>query len=248
MRKLKQMALGVAVMVFCAGMAGIGIAGAGEIMVSAAASLNNAFTEMAVAFEKTTQNTQVYTNFAASNPLLRQIQQGAPVNLFAAADQRTMDEATDFVVPGSRVDFAANSLVLIVPVQGSAVSGRADLPKAARLAVGNPDSVPAGRYAREALRKDWDSLRAKMIFGNNVRQVLDYVSRGEVDAGIVYRSDTLAVPGKVRIVEELSGHTPVVYPMALIKPDNTEARTFAAFVRSDAGKKILQKHGFTPLP
>lgn len=247
MNKLKQAILGVAA---------IGLAAApamaGEIMVSAAASLSNAFSEIAVAFEQANPDVRVQTNFAASNPLLRQIREGAPVNLFASADQRTMDEAADFMVPGSRVDFAANGLVLIVPQESrkdsASVKGRADLPKAGRLAVGNPDFVPAGRYAREALGEDWDSLREHIIFGNSVRQVLDYVSRGEVDAGIVYRSDTLAAPGKVRIVEELTGHTPVVYPMALVKPEKTDAAKFAAFVRSDAGKKILQKYGFTPLP
>lgn len=266
MNTLKRITLGIVSAILCAGSVETstacaqGVEKMEEITVSAAASLSNAFTAIVAAFEQANPGVRVHTNFAASNSLLRQIREGAPVSLFASADQHTMDEAADFVVPGSRVDFADNSLVLIVPQESGqdlsqesgqekfVVRGRADLPRVARLAVGNPNSVPAGRYAREALGKDWDSLRERMIFANSVRQVLDYVSRGEVDAGIVYHSDMLAAAGKVRFVEELTGHTPVLYPMALIKPENAEARKFADFVSSHAGKKILEKHGFTPLP
>lgn len=245
MHGLKNMAMGfLTAMVLCTP------ARADEITVSAAASLTNAFHEIKLVFEQTHPDITVNTNYAASNALLRQIQEGAPVQLFASADQQTMDKAHEFIVPGTRKDFAAGALTLIVPAQpdknAPVISGPNDLtrPEVKRVAVGNPDSVPAGRYAREALGAQWDTLKDKFVFGSNVRQVLEYVGRGEVDAGIVYKSDTFAMPDKVRATAELSGHTPVVYPLALIKPENADAKKFADFVCSPEGTAILKKYGF----
>ena len=167
-----------------------------EITVSGAASLTNAFTEIKGLFEKKYPDIKVHTNFAASNPLLKQMEEGAPVDVFASADQETMDKAAakKLVDTATRKDFALNDLVMVVPSDSKLnLNGAKDLakPEVKRIAVGNPDSVPAGRYTKAALTTAglWETLQPKYVFGASVRQALDYVGRGEVDAGFVYRTD-----------------------------------------------------------
>lgn len=223
---------------------------AGEITVSAAASLKNAFAEIKAAFEKANSGLTVQTNFAASNPLLKQIVEGAPVDVFASADEATMDKAVaaKVVDSKSRKTFAKNDLVLIVPKSGKKLASLADLNGLDKIAVGNPDSVPAGRYAREALTSAglWEKLQAKYILGNNVRQVLDYVARGEVDAGIVYGTDARQMADKVDVVLVCTGHTPVTYPIAVATTGKNPAdgKKFVDFVLSEQGQAILGKYGF----
>ena len=170
-------------------------AAAAEMTVSAAASLTNAFTELKGLFEKQQADLTVHTNFAASNPLLKQIQEGAPVDVFASADQATMDKAVaaKVVDPATRRNFALNDLVLIVPKGGKKPVDLADLRNFKKIALGNPESVPAGRYTKSALNTVglWEALQPQYIQGNSVRQVLDYVARGEVETGFVYRTDAL---------------------------------------------------------
>jgi molybdate transport system substrate-binding protein len=230
-----------------------GNAGAASITVSAAASLTNAFAEVKDAFMKRHPDVVVVTNFAASNPLLRQIEEGAPVDVFASADQDTMNTAAgkNLIDEGTRVDFALNGLVLIVPADsGPALAGPEDLKKETvkKIAVGNPASVPAGRYAKDSLTSSglWDVLQPKFIMGENVRQTLDYVSRGEVEAGIVYMTDAKQAGDKVRVVTVLGGHSPVLYPIAVIKSAASpkEAKAFIDFVLSDEGSALLSKYGF----
>ena len=226
-----------------------------EIIVSAAASLTNAFTEMKTAFERAHPAIAVVTNFAASTPLLKQMEEGAPVDVFASADQITMDQAAEktLIDPASRVNFALNSLVLITPSDNPAnIAAVSDLNKkeVQRITIGNPDSVPAGRYAREALTnaKLWDGLFGKFVFGDSVRQCLDYVSRGEVQAGFVYNTDALQGGGKVKVAAVAEGHSPVSYPIAVTKhtknPD--AAAAFVRFVASPEGRTVLAKYGFSP--
>ena len=225
-----------------------------EITVSAAASLTNAFSILALKFEEQNPGVTVRTNYAASNPLLRQIEAGAPVDVFASADQETMDKAEQggFLKPGTRADFIANSLVLIVPV-GAKV--RPSTAKGLRhetvqkIAIGNPDSVPAGRYARDVLIKaeEWDALSRKYVMGQSVRQVLDYVARAEVDAGIVYASDAYAGRDKVQVMGTLQGHKPIRYPLAVLKGSKEPelAQKFADFVRGPQGQAVLKEYGFS---
>ena len=174
---------------------------AAEMTVSAAASLTNAFTELKTLFEKSHVGLTVHVNFAASNPLLKQIQEGAPVDVFASADQATMDKAvaSKVVNPATRKNFAQNNLVLIVPTGAQKPAKLDELKTYKRVAVGNPDSVPVGRYTKAALTtaKLWDALQPQLILGNSVRQVLDYVARGEVDAGFVYGTDAKQLASKV---------------------------------------------------
>ncbi len=226
-----------------------------ELIVSAAASLTNALPEVAGQFEKTHPGVKIVCNFGASGSLLQQIAQGAPVDLFAAADQKTMNQAQEkeFIVPASRKNFVSNTLVLIAP-EGSSLplAGLGDLasPEIKRLALGNPETVPAGRYAQEALTKAglWESLKSKFIYGESVRQVLDYVSRGEVDAGFVFATDAAIARGKVKMVAAAQGTQPIIYPVALVaaSPKKALAQSFLDFILSPAAREIFKKYGFGP--
>jgi molybdate transport system substrate-binding protein len=235
-----------------AGAAGLG--SAGELTVSAAASLTNALREVGAAFDAQNPGTRVLFNFAASGSLLQQIAQGAPVDVFASADAETMDEAERrrLVDPASRVDFAANALVLVVPGDAAQVpASLADLARPAwrRIAIGAPASVPAGPYAERALEQAgrWPALAPKTIRAQSVRQALDYVARGEVDAGFVYASDAALMAGKVRVALAVPTATPVRYPIAIVVGSRhvDEARRFIAFVRTPAAQAVLRRHGFT---
>ena len=246
MRILKT---GVAVLLAALGAS----ASATDITVSAAASLTNAFKEIGAAYEKEHAGDKVLFNFAASDPLVQQISKGAPVDVFASADQEAMDKADGLklLAAGTRKNFALNSLVLIVPNAGThAIKGPADLQQAAitRVTMGNPASVPVGRYTKAALEqaKLWSALEAKMIYGTSVRQSLDYVSRGEVDAGFVYATDAAIVKDKVKVVATVPTETPVSYPIAVIAagPQAAAGRRFADYVLAPAGQAILAKYGF----
>jgi len=225
---------------------------ADEIIVSAAASLNNAFKDAAAGFEKKYPDHKVMFNFAASGTLLQQIDKGAPVDVFASADQKTMNLAVEkgLIDETARQDFAVNSLVLIVPASSSlTISGLADLAGVKRIAIGNPDSVPAGRYAKESLEKAdlWEKLKEQYIYTQNVRQALDYVVRDEVDIGFVYGSDANLVKDKVKNVLEVSLEKPVTYPIAPVKKSEhaEAARLFVDYILSDEGQKILSDYGFS---
>lgn len=225
-----------------------------ELTVSAAASLVDAFGEIATAYERENPGTDVHLNTAASGVLLQQIRQGAPADVFASADDFTMDEAArlKLIDPAQRHVFARNSLVVVVPpATGAAPKQLTDLaaPTVKRIAVGNPESVPAGRYTRTALQaaRLWQPLSPKFITTQNVRQALDYVARGEVDAGFVYGSDASALKQRVRVAFTVPVAEPINYPIAPVarSPRTAQARAFIAFVRSPAGQAILVRHGFS---
>lgn len=227
-----------------------------EVIVSAAASLTNAFQAIGTAFEKAHPGAKVTFNFAASGPLLAQIRQGAPVDVFASADQETMDRAAKdrLLAEGTRADFARNTLVLIVPASAPTTGTPqklADLagPGYRRIAAGTPASVPAGRYTMGAVQDAGlaSALEPKWIYGESVRQVLNYVARAEVDAGFVYRTDALIDKDKTRIAFTVPTATPVSYPIAQIAASKNAplGRDFIAFVRGEAGQKILGGFGFS---
>ena len=225
-----------------------------EVVVSAAASLTNAFQAVGQAFEKTRPGAKVTFNFAASGPLLAQIQQGAPVDVFASADQETMDRAAkaNLLAEGTRADFARNTLVLIVPATAATVPQKlADLGGTGfkRISTGTPSSVPVGRYTMASVQEAGLSaaLEPKWIYGESVRQVLNYVARNEVDAGFVYRTDALIEKDKTRIALTVPTTTPVSYPIAQIAASKNVAlgKEFVAFVRSDTGQQILEGFGFS---
>jgi len=244
---MKKIAL--ALMLAAAGLA----AHAAEVTVSAAASLTNAFKEIAVGFEAQNPGVKVLTNFAASDALLAQISKGAPVDVFASADQETMDkaQAQNLLVTGTRRNFVNNSLVLITPVDGAAhPTTLADLakPDVKRIALGKPEGVPAGRYAKGALEaaKLWPAVEAKAVYATNVRQALDYVARGEVEAGFVYATDAAVQKDKVKVALTVPTETPISYPIAVVNggPNADAARKFIDYLATPAGQAVLAKYGF----
>ncbi|MDE1950649.1 MAG: molybdate ABC transporter substrate-binding protein, partial [Burkholderiales bacterium] len=192
-------------------------------------------------------------NFAASGPLLQQIAQGAPVDVFASADEATMDQAQakGLVRAAERRDFASNALVVIVPADATKrPAALADLARAdfARIAIGEPASVPVGRYTRGVLEQAglWTTIEPKMIGAQSVRQALDYVARGEVDAGFVYATDAAIMPGKVKLALAVATPTPIRYPAAPVvaSPNGAAAQRFVDFLLTPAAQGVLARYGF----
>ncbi|HIE4565955.1 TPA: molybdate ABC transporter substrate-binding protein [Stenotrophomonas maltophilia] len=226
---------------------------AADLTVSAASSLTESFRELGAAYEKAHPGTKVDFNFAASGVLLQQISRGAPVDVFASADETTMDQAQQqgLLAAGTREVFAVNALWVVVPPQArTAPHSLKDLTGAGvqRIALGNPDSVPVGRYAKGALEAAglWPAVQGRVITTQNVRQSLDYVARGEVDAGFVYATDAQAMPDRVRRAFAVPVAGRIAYPLAVTNASAqpAEAKRFATFVRSTQGQAILARHGF----
>ncbi|HJV07285.1 MAG TPA: molybdate ABC transporter substrate-binding protein [Chromobacteriaceae bacterium] len=228
-------------------------AAAGDVTVSAAASLTNAFKEIAQSFEAQHPGTNIHLNFGASGALLQQMSKGAPVDVFASADQETMDQAAKqgLIAPHSRHDFVRNALVLTVPSDSKlAIKTLKDLtqPGVTKIAIGNPASVPVGRYTQAALTaaRLWPAINAKAIHTQNVRQSLDYVARGEVEAGFVYATDAAMMPGKVKVAFTVPLKEIIRYPIAESAHSSNakEAKSFIDYVLSPAGQAVLGKYGF----
>lgn len=246
----KVIKITTAVLVFSLTM---GLVQAKELTVSAAASLNNAFQEIAAQYETKYPDTKILFNFAASGTLLQQIDKGAPVDVFASADQQTMDQAQQkqLISELSRKDFINNTLVVIAPINSPlALKSLTDLDQQAikKIAVGNPAYVPAGNYTQQVLQdsKQWDSLKDKFVYTQNVRQALDYVARGEVAAGFVYGSDAAIMKDKVKVAFTAPTTEPVSYPIAIVAKSKQQqlAQQFVDYILSDEAQQILVKYGF----
>lgn len=217
--------------------------------------MKDAFTESGELYKSKTGK-PVNFNFGASGTLQRQIETGAPIDVFASAGEKQMDElaAKDLIDKTSRVDFASNKLVLIVPQNSNLnltnFSELTDV-KVQKIAVGNPKTVPAGQYTEQLFERNnlKNALQAKLILAEDVRQVLDYVVRGEVDAGVVYATDARIAEGKVKIVAiaSESDHEPISYPIATLKysKQKQSAKQFTDLIFTADGQKILQKYGFS---
>jgi molybdate transport system substrate-binding protein len=244
-----------------------GAASAQDITVSAAASLQNALRDIGTAWQAARPSARVHFNFAASGALLAQLAQGAPVDVFASADLDTMDraQARGLIAAESRSNFAANELVLVSPrARAASFKLLSDLarPEVQRIAVGTPSGVPAGHYAQAALERAglWAALTPKLVFAENVRQSLNYVSRAEVDAGFVYRTDALLDKDTVRIDFAVPVAGGVLYPIARVAagrnaqgapsaPSAQSTKTaddFIDFVKGAPGQAVLERHGFKP--
>ncbi|MFJ5381447.1 molybdate ABC transporter substrate-binding protein [Cupriavidus sp. CER94] len=226
---------------------------AADLVVSAAASLTNAFKQLGEQFERAHPDTRVVLNFGASDVLMQQIVKGAPADVFASADQSAMDkaEAEKVVQAATRKDFAANAIVLIVPHDSKLnIAAPKDLTRAdiRRVAYGNPSSVPVGRYTKGALASQglWDAVEAKGVPAQNVRQALDYVARGEVDAGFVFATDAAVMPEKVKVAARVPAATPVTYPIAVTTQSRQapQANAFVQYVLSPEGQATLARYGF----
>lgn len=231
-----------------------GSAFSAEVTVSAAASLTNAFKEIAVNFETAHPEHTVLLNFAGSGELLQQIAKGAPVDVFASADQVTMDKAQEqgLLTAGSRKDFVQNTVVVITPANSKLeLNELTDLQQDAlqRLAVSNPESVPVGRYSKQALvtHELWDALADKLINTQNVRQSLDYVARDEVDAGFVYATDAAIMADKVKVQFTVPLETVVSYPIAITTEGGSKdlSQQFIDYTFNDESQAVLNKYGFS---
>lgn len=236
-----------------------------ELIVSAAASLGPALLELQAEFHRQHPGVQVRFNLGSSGALQAQIARGAPVDVFISAAPAPMDALINsrHVDAAAVLHLAANRLVLIRPAQAAPASGPPATPDPAsgwsdlgsdrvrRIAIGNPDHVPAGQYARAVLEHLglWARVQGKLVFGEDVRQVLTYVERGEVDAGVVYRSDA-ARSERVRIVAAApaGSHPPIVYPVAVVRESRhaASAAAFVQFLLGPAGQATLARHGLEP--
>ena len=226
---------------------------AADLTVSAAASLTNAFRDLAPLFEAAHPGDKVQFNFGASGALLQQIDKGAPVDAFASADQETMDQAQakGLVQAAQRRNFAGNTLVIIVPAGAREPESIAELASNGafrRVAIGLPASVPVGRYAKTVLEAagQWRAIEAKMVGAHNVRQALDYVARGEVDAGFVYATDAALMPSKVKVAVVVPTATPILYPVAPVASSARPqlAQRFVEFLLSPPAQAVLARHSF----
>jgi molybdate transport system substrate-binding protein len=230
---------------------------AADVTVQAAASLTNAFRDLAPLFETAHPGTKLQLNFGASGALLQQIAKGAPADVFASADEETMDQAQSqrLIDSAQRKDFVGNTLVVIAPAATTAAAPKTladlDRPAITRVAIGLPASVPVGRYTQGVLEAAslWKAIEPKMIRANNVRQALDYVARAEVDAGFVYATDAALMPDKVRVAFTVPTAKPIRYPVAALAgaPNAAGARQFVAFLFTPAAQAVLMKYGFSPL-
>lgn len=225
-----------------------------ELMVFAAISLTESFNELKAIYEKEHPGIEVVLNLGASGSLYRQIEQGAPADVFASANQKWMNVAGEkgYILSDTRADFAHNNLVLAVPQGNPAqVSGIEDLnlDKVQRICLGNPQYVPAGQYTQAALEKRgmWDSLAPKLLPTETVRQALDYLRRGEVDCGFVYQTDAKSAEDSVEIIAKIELEQPVSYPVAVVKDSKQlqHAKQFVELLLSEQGKEILEKYGFS---
>ena len=226
---------------------------AADVTVQAAASLSNAFRELAPAFEAAHPGTKLQLNFGASGALLQQIAKGAPADVFVSADQESMDQAAaqNLLAAGTRRNVVSNALVLIVPVAAAQVpKALADLaqPAYARITIGQAASVPVGRYTKAVLEAAglWAAIEPKVIGASTVRQALDYVARAEVDAGFVYATDAALMPGKVKTALVVPTTKPVLYPIAALAaaPNAADALQFIDFLFTPPAQAVLNKYGF----
>ncbi|WP_333871585.1 molybdate ABC transporter substrate-binding protein [Desulforamulus putei] len=226
-----------------------------NLTISAAASLKDAALELKELYGKQHANVTIAYNFGASGTLQKQIEEGAPVDMFISAGQKQMDELAvkGLIVDGSRKDLLGNELVLVAR-KDSKIAGFEDLakPEVGKVSIGTPESVPAGKYAQEALTtmKLWDALQPKLVLAKDVWQVLTYVETGNADAGLVYRSDAItAKESKIVTPAPASSHKPIVYPMAILRNTKQQkaAEEFASFLASEEAAKVFEKYGFKSL-
>jgi molybdate transport system substrate-binding protein len=251
--RLKALAIALALILPAGGSA---LAQQKSIVVFAAASMTNTVNDIDTAFTKMT-NTKVSASYAASSALMKQIEEGAPADVFASADLEWMDYGSQKKVirDDTRLNLLGNRLVLIAPrdskIGDVTIAKGFDLAALAgdgRIATGDVRAVPAGKYAKAALEYlgVWASVERKMAMTENVRVALTLVARGEAPLGIVYETDAKVEPG-VKIVGRFpaESHPAIVYPVALTMKAKPEATPYLAFLRSQASKTIFEKYGFS---
>jgi len=229
-----------------------------DLLVFAAASLKNALDDADAAYQKQ-GGSKVTVSYAASGPLAKQLENGAPADLFISADLDWMDYAQSkgLIKTETRLNLLGNRLVLVAPANSSAkveIAPNFELGALlgdGRIAIGDPQSVPAGKYAQTALEKlgAWDQVKGKAAKAESVRAALALVSRGEAPLGIVYETDVAADPGvKIVGIFPVDSHPPIIYPIAVTAiTKNAEASKYLAWLRSDAAAPFFEKQGFRVL-
>ncbi len=226
---------------------------AADVTVSAAISLKEAFTKIATRFEQDHPGDKIIFNFGSSGELAQQIQQGAPVDVFASAAFKQINilDKQDLLIKESIQPFTRNELVVIVSQGQQKLTAFPDFIKLNKVALGNPKTVPVGQYAAEALTKAgvYQTLvdQNKLVYGENVRQVLTYVESGNVDAGIVYKTDALtSTQVTISFAIPASYSEPIIYPIAIVKDSKhiQLAQDFVNDVIGNSGQKVLQEQGF----
>lgn len=222
-----------------------------DLLISAAASLTDALKEIGAKFEKES-NTKVVFNFGASSMLARQIEEGAPADVFFSADEAQMNRLQNKIVPATRSDLLTNVLVVIARKDSAQnLSQLSDLakPEVTRIAIADPQAVPAGVYAKELLIKAklWDKLEPKIAPTENVRATLAVVEAGNADAGFVYKTDSM-ISAKVRIALEIPAEfaPKIVYPAAIVagSKHQEQAQRFLAFLKTGEAGQVFRRLGF----
>ena len=227
----------------------------GDLTISAAVSLKDVLDEIDAAYKALQPGATLRFNLGASGTLQRQIEQGAPVDVFLSAAPAQMDAlaSKSLLLNGTRRDLVRNSIVLVVPASGGSIRSFQDLARAQVkfIALGEPQTVPAGAYAKQVLTHLglYDLLRPKFVLARDVRQVLTYVATGNADAGIVYSTDAKTTPQvKVVAVAAEDSHSPVIYPVAILNGSRHQAaaKAFCDFLFSAKAQDIFRKYGFSP--
>jgi molybdate transport system substrate-binding protein len=226
-----------------------------ELTISAAASLTDAFKEIQTNYETKNKQIKLNFNFGASGALQQQIEQGAPADLFFSAATKNMKTLVDkqLIEPTQQKNLLINELVVVVPADGKvAIQKAEDLTNEniKHLAVGEPQTVPAGSYAKEALTnaKLWDTLQAKIVQGKDVRQVLTYVESGNAEAGFVYKTDAMTSKSvKVAFSVDPKSYTPIEYPAGIVKATkhSKETADFYAYLQTKEAQDVFVKYGFS---
>lgn len=226
-----------------------------ELTISAAASMTDALQEIQKAYEESHSNVKINYNFGASGALQQQIEQGAPADLFLSAATKNMKALVDkqLIDSGEQLNLLKNELVVVVPADSQVnVQALKDLSSSevGKLAIGIPESVPAGNYAKEALTTEnvWDTVEAKTVQGKDVRQVLQYVETGNADAGFVYKTDALTSSKvKIALTVDSSSYPAIEYPIGIVKATqyHEEAEDFYTYLQSQDAIDVFIKYGFT---
>ncbi|WP_336785596.1 molybdate ABC transporter substrate-binding protein [Paenibacillus sp. MMO-177] len=226
-----------------------------ELTISAAASLTDALNEIQKTYEEKNPNVKLNFNFGASGALQQQIEQGAPADLFLSASSKNLKALVDkqLIDTDKQINLLSNKLVVVVPGDsGAALATEADLTKVEvkHVAIGIPESVPAGNYAKESLTnaKLWDSLQSKAVQGKDVRQVLQYVETGNADAGFVYKTDALTSDKvKIAFYVDPATYTAIQYPIGVVKATKhgKEAEGFYTYLQSQEALDVFVKYGFS---
>ncbi len=224
-----------------------------NLLISAAASLKEALEEIKPLYQQSKPNVNINYNFGSSGALQQQIEQGAPADIFISAAKKQVDalEQKGLLVAGTRNIIAKNRLVLVVPKNVVGITSFYSLKdaKVKKIAIGEPRSVPAGQYAQQVLEKlkIWSEIKSKLVFANNVRQVLASVESGNADAGLVYITDA-KISDKVKVVvtADEKYHSPIIYPLAVVKRSKNidAAKEFSQFLSSNQAKTVFKKYGF----